>query len=282
MSLSAVRILFFSLLSFSFQWSDIFPGKNCDHGGFSVITYNVGNVNEAFPTPAEVFEVLITPLPDVLLLQEVRTRDFVAELAALYAQAAGKPVDFEYFQVGNGVAIISAYPFGHRGLIPGTDLYGGGFAVCEINGVHVLLCTVHLPYIPKERDREGQVSMSPGSLIPTVLEEFLADTPRSRLMDELLPWITDHPADSKIVAGDFNTIPFSRVQTVMQRGFTDSLYLKRDYLSSSYRKISMPFGTRADYIFASGELCATESFVIPDSKGDHYPVYARYVWKQGE
>ena len=278
MSLSAIRILFFSLISVSFQWSDLAPPKLASAEGFSVITYNVGNVNEAHPTPQQVLDVTADSLPDVFLLQEVWALEYADAFAEIFSKAAGKPVYRQYFQVGGGVAVLSTSPLTDTGLIPGTEVYGGGYALCELNGKRVLLCSMHLPFIPKERNENGEVSMGIGALSGTVLKEWTMESPRSRLMEQLLPWIAEYPAEAKIIAGDFNTIPFSRLQTVMHDGFSDSLYMKRDYLSSSYRKISIPFGTRADYIFSSEEVTAAESYVISESKGDHYPVYAFYRW----
>ena len=262
-----------------FGLSDIAKPDISASEGFTVISYNIGNVAEEIPEAAEVWHTVYRYRPDILLLQEAATFERTAEIAAYMEQEYGGHTAYEFTRdIGNGVAVISRFPINGITVIPGSGVYGGAVVTADIGGRKVLLASIHLPYIPKERDDSGNVNLGFCSTVKTVGTEFLFDTPRSSLIKTLRERICEMEWDAVIAGGDFNTVPFSRVQTVMQNGFSDSLYLKKDYLSSSYRKIGIPVGARSDFIFSSPGLFAAESSVIRNSSGDHYPVFARFKW----
>jgi len=82
------------------------------------------------------------------------------------------------------------------------------------------------------------------------------------------------PYKNIIIAGDFNTIPFSKAIRKMGKKYNDALWPSFDYLTGSYNKLSLPIKPRIDYIFHSQGLERITASVIKESAGDHYPVRA--------
>jgi endonuclease/exonuclease/phosphatase (EEP) superfamily protein YafD len=93
-------------------------------------------------------------------------------------------------------------------------------------------------------------------------------------VENLLRWLHSERVKKMIVAGDFNTFPYSKAVRRMNKALDDSLWQSLDYLSATYPKIAFPIKPRIDYIFHSSGLACQSARVIKDSAGDHYPVLA--------
>ena len=85
-------------------------------------------------------------------------------------------------------------------------------------------------------------------------------------------------ATSVVVAGDFNTVPFTKTIRFMNRHYDDALLGSGDYLTGTYRRVGGAILPRVDFIFHSTALSVVEARVIQERAGDHYPVYAELVF----
>ncbi len=80
-----------------------------------------------------------------------------------------------------------------------------------------------------------------------------------------------------ILMGDFNSVPWSRVQ----RAFRDKTGLDNETGWSSSWPSSLPWPLRLpiDHILARGHLAVTKFSIGPKTDSDHYPVIAEIGWR---
>ena len=237
-----------------------------------VMTYNIGTLNgDRIGLDKIVKAVKRKALPDLLLLQEVHSEKEAIDLA--------KNLGFEHYIYSNyesgkdGLAIMSRYGLCKSGIIY-LNKYAALAAEILINGRSVLVCSVHLERIRPIEIKNNMVELPWKTALQFLLTELTQDTPRSRAVDKLLPWLAGRQSDCIIVGGDFNTVPFSKSIRKMEKVFDDALWPSLDYLTGSYRKISLPITPRIDYIFHSPDMKCNAASVIKESAGDHCPVLA--------
>jgi endonuclease/exonuclease/phosphatase (EEP) superfamily protein YafD len=141
---------------------------------------------------------------------------------------------------------------------------------------------VHLRHIPKARNEQGFVQTGGGSMAGTLFREAVFPTVRSRAAHSITEWLSTWPVRRAIVAGDFNTVPFTRTIRRMNRRYEEALCGTGGYLSGTYWKVEGSILPRVDFIFHSEELDRRRAFVIEEKAGDHYPVYAEFNLSGGE
>jgi len=238
----------------------------------AVMTFNVGTFNSQRPDMGLVRRLIAEMgTPEVLLLQEVPGKKQAVFLAD---NLKFQSCVFEYYPSGkDGLAVISKHP-----LKKLKTFYFGGYASlaaeADIEGEKVLLLSVHLERVKGVRVTETAVELPWKAAFKLFENEISQKTPRSRAVDEILSWISLQPYKNIIIAGDFNTIPFSKTIRKIDSKFKDSLWPGLDYLAGSYNKLSLPIEPRIDYIFHSPGLKRITASVIKESAGDHYPVRA--------
>ena len=253
-----------------------------------VVTYNVGGAVSG-PTPPElVAGALAEPPPaDIYVLQEIWSREHLGGIAEALAPAYH--VDYA---PSLRIGILSALPLSDcRVFEPhGASAKYGAFR-CEVavspgdgrtEAAHhdappLSVVGVHLDPIDKERTESGFVRMGFLRSARAVLREALTSTPRSRAAREVTFWLSTWDDERVIVAGDFNTVPFTRTIRHMNRHFDEVLRGTGDYLDGTYWKVDGRILPRIDFIFYAGALERVDAGIIEEKAGDHYPVVAEFL-----
>ncbi|NBF39121.1 MAG: hypothetical protein GVY14_01785 [Spirochaetes bacterium] len=237
-----------------------------------VVTYNVGGAVSG-PTPPEVVAgALAEPPPaDIYVLQEIWSREHLRGIAAALA-----PLYHAAYAPTLRIGILSALPLSDcRVFQPrGASAKYGAFR-CEVSSLAV--AGVHLDPIDKERTESGFVRMGFVRSARAVLREVFTSTSRSRAAREVTFWLSTWDDERAIVAGDFNTVPFTRTIRHMNRNFDEVLRGTGDYLDGTYWKVDGRILPRIDFIFYAGALERVDAGIIEEQAGDHYPVVAEFL-----
>jgi endonuclease/exonuclease/phosphatase (EEP) superfamily protein YafD len=247
---------------------------------FTVLTMNCGNgANVEFKALPVIAKVVRERRPDVLLLQEGEP----------YGQKIQEQFGFKnyirhHYPCGlyNFSLILTSYPVLETGvLLLGDAPSGNGvavYSVLQIEGKRVLVVSVHLKALGlAKRTSDQVVPFQFNVLVGALYQEVFGDSVRSRSVGRLLAFIRGRAdVDDCIVAGDFNTLPFSTAIRKMNCLFSDVLAWELDYLGGTFHKIDFPIKPRVDYIFYRGKLKPTWAHILKDSPGDHYPVMAKF------
>ena len=213
-------------------------------------------------------------VPDLLLLQEVPGEKLAAELAENLGLANHLYSSYKPGGKGNyGMAIMSRYPLMKPEMLH-LHRYATFTAEMIVEGESYRIGSVHLERIKPILINKSSAELSWKDALRLLKTEIVEDTPRSRGIDELLSWLSSHKSDHVIIAGDFNTIPFSKAIRKMGKIYDDALWPSFDYLTGSYNKLSLPIKPRIDYIFHSPDLKCDTASIIKEGLGDHYPVRA--------
>jgi len=275
-----LRFLLLGFLNFTLDWGELpllHPQKQSED--FRVISYNIGDAVPPQPSVLGVATVLEDYPVEVLYLQELMYQEFAEDLVEALEKQWNKKLYLHYVP-SSYAAIISVYPLEPLTFFPEVPLrWQGAYAFVEVKGRRILLGSLHLPAFPKRRDGAGNLAYGVIPLMATVWQEWTATTERSRYSASILSWLKEQGGDHALLGGDLNTLPFSRTIANFSREHRDSLTLKRDFLYKSYNRIGVNWGPRADFIFADKGLISRESYIIKESPGDHFPVFASYAFK---
>ena len=144
----------------------------------------------------------------------------------------------------------------------------------DVEGRKILLLTVHLERVAGVRVSKTKIDLSWKTALKILKHELTQETPRTRAVKELLAWISAHSYEDIIIAGDFNTVPFSKTIRTINGSFKDALWPGLNYLKGSYNNLPFSIDPRIDYIFHSPELKCFAADIIGYSLGDHFPVKA--------
>ena len=244
---------------------------------FSVMTYNIWELNEKRPAVKDVVEVVRSEgIPDILLLQEVRGEDMSLLLSSalglphhLYRQADGQKY---------GLAVLSRYPLTDNMFFyfKSSKMGRGALkATATVNDRKVRVCSVHLDRIDSVKVNKHGIDLTWGDSLYLLAHETTDETVRSRSVEELLDWVG---SESVIIGGDFNTVFCSKAIRKMGAVFEDALSHSPDYFTGSYLKSGLPVDPRLDFLFHSHDLECLGACVIRRTAGDHYPVRGRFSW----
>ena len=237
-----------------------------------VVTYNVGGAVSG-PTPPELVAGALegTPRADIYVFQEIWSREHLRGIAAALA-----PLYHAAYAPSLRIGILSSAPLSECRVFqpPGASAKYGSFR-CETTALAV--AGVHLDPIDKERSESGFVRMGFVRSARAVLREALTSTSRSLAAREIESWLSSWDDERVIVAGDFNTVPFTRTIRHMNRHFDEALRGTGDYLDGTYWKVDGRILPRIDFIFYSGALERLDGRVIEEQAGDHYPVVAEFL-----
>lgn len=253
------------------------------HGrSFTIVSYNIGDVTGNPADTAAVAQVLSeVGWADIYAFQEVWTRAHLEELKRSL-RAAGAPLyHVEYVRMMR-LATFSRWPLEEcRALHPDAMRwrYGALRCVAPARGHELAVVNVHLEPITKRRDEGGFVQLGAGSAVKTMMREIITSTPRSDGARAIVRWLSTWDAERTVVAGDFNTVPFTRAIHKMNRAYDDALRGSGDYLAGSYWKVDSAVLPRVDFVFHSAALYPAAAAVIQRTASDHYPVWARLVFR---
>lgn len=243
------------------------PGR-----ALAVLTQNIGTFNSKRADMQRVTELMEQAGHlDILLLQEVPGEALAWKLAG--------DLKFEYCvfapysKAGDGLAVIPRYPLKSLDVIR-FNPYAAMAVEADIDGVKLLLLSVHLERIRGVQVSETRIDLSWETAVKLIADEMIQETPRTRAVDVLLSWIIMQPYEHVVLAGDFNSVPFSRPIRAIGSKFNDVLWPGLHYLSGTYNHLPFAVQPRIDYIFHSRKLECLSADVIPRSAGDHYPVRA--------
>lgn len=248
------------------------PGIQSE-ASLSVVTFNVGTLDSTQPRMVKVSEILSeNGIPDILLLQEVPDKNWLDSVAGAleYSYQAFGPYKTES---GGGLAVLSRYPVNFLKVFH-LNIYAAMAAECLIGNKKTLLLCVHLERIEGVQISNGMIKMSLNEALSLLKKELTQETDRTRAVKELLSWIESQSYSHVIVAGDFNTVPFSKTIREVNLRYEDALWPSLSYFHGTYNESPLPIQPRIDYIFHSPDLKCTDAGIIGESAGDHYPVWA--------
>ncbi len=252
-------------------------GKTLDES-FSVMTYNIWDLNGKQPVVEDVVEVIRSEgIPDLILLQEVRGETMAFKISE--ALRLSHHIYHEFKGKNYGAAIISRVPLANIGFLhfkSGKTGRGALRADIMVNGRKVRVCSAHLDRIESVKVEEDGVEISWGGALSMLAREITEETVRSRSVDELLSWMGSGNPGSVIIGGDFNTVLFSKAIRKMGKVYENALWNSPDYFTGTYIKSTLPVDPRLDFLFYSKDLKCVEACVVRQSAGDHYPVWAQF------
>jgi endonuclease/exonuclease/phosphatase (EEP) superfamily protein YafD len=236
------------------------------------MTYNI----EGWAANQEQLLALISAnQPDLVMLQEVRhtrqARWFATHLQLPYWHFA------RYHGSQSGIAMLSRWPLGPAQVLTFHHGIQGKMALAApIFGPAAPLwaCSVHL-------DAPGvyEFGASLWQQGAFLWSEVFASTRRYQQVQELRTWLRQLPADTWIIGGDFNTVPFSRVDRYLSKDFDDAL-LQRPwrYLTGTYWELPhVPVKPRIDFVYYSPRLRVVEAQVLQHKVSDHFPILAIFA-----
>jgi endonuclease/exonuclease/phosphatase family metal-dependent hydrolase len=239
------------------------------------MSYNMGDV--AAPTvPVERIADVIGSVAwcDLYVLQEVKSSEQMQALLSELRSRSG--VDYRsVYSRRVRIALVSRFPVASpRTISPQASCpwCGALSAQVDLPGGRTTVVGVHLDAIAKPRDERGHVKLGFFRAIGLIAKEVVGRTPRSEGIREVLREVRGERR--LVMAGDFNTIPFSRAIRLVERYYQDVLEEQPHYLKGSYWKVDMPIMPRVDFIFHGDVFRVEEAFVLPRSAGDHYPIVA--------
>jgi endonuclease/exonuclease/phosphatase family metal-dependent hydrolase len=257
-------------------------GPPADGQSFTIVSYNIGDVTGSPADPGAVARALSEAgWADIYAFQEVWSHAHLDELKRALRAAGAPRYHVEYVRMMR-LALFSRWPLEEcRALRPDAMRwrYGAMRCVTAVRGHELAVVNVHLEPIPKRRDEGGFVRLRFGSAAATMMRETLGSNPRSRGAHAIIRWLSTWNAEYTVVAGDLNTVPFTRAIHRMNRVYDDALRGSGDYLTGSYWKVDSPVLPRVDFVFHSADLHPAAAAVIRRRASDHYPVWAELVFR---
>ena len=173
----------------------------------------------------------------------------------------------------DGLAVISRFPLRMVHFFQFIR-YGAMAVEADVGSRKMLLLNVHLKRVAGVRVSETEIDLSWKTAFKILKRELTQETLRTRAVKGLLAWISTHSYEDIIIAGDFNTVPFSKTIRTINGRFKDALWPGLNYFKGSYNNLPFSVEPRIDYIFHSPGLKCYSADIIADSSGDHFPVKA--------
>lgn len=268
-------ILSLSLLVLGYLLFDSFykfPTSNETDGGFSVLSFNVRNLNKnehlrIANVDSLVMEFVATQDADVVCFQEYNyAKKWSHHLSQQYPY---RFVDFEYGKHDGRViqAVYSKHPIV---AVDDIDFPKSSnkaiYADLLVSGDTVRLYNVHLQ----------SFKVVPDKINASDSEKLMQRVYRGmQKQQEQVEVLRTHMAENKhkrIVVGDLNNTQFSNIYRKLSSGLKDTFQEKGTGFGTTYRLLGYPM--RIDYIFVDPkfEVIAHQNFDIELS--DHFPVMA--------
>ncbi len=232
---------------------------------------------EGKDVPKKILELIELENPDVLMVQEYRTKwpEAAIDLGFKYAH-------YKLNQAGTrGQAIFSRYPIGESKIIPfeadsasNKDFH---WADIKFRNKTIRFINVHLASVGLENedykllenpDANDQEKLERG--IRSIAKSLNAAFKRRANQIRSVVKAVNNSPYPVILAGDFNDVPQSYVYHQVDLQLEDSFMESGGGLGKTYIKSPLPL--RIDYIFHSKEFRAFNFQVINKELSDHYPI----------
>lgn len=224
-------------------------------------------------------EVQRAGYPDFVCIQEGYNNELWQQQLAQrlgYPYKYTGPVD----DISMTLVLLSRHPLVNQDVraFAARQLLASALTVeAEVNGARVRVVCTHLDPIPKRRDHDGVALFSPWETVSVLWTETLDETPRSRSVAELMKWLAGKPTMPTVIAGDFNTVFFSKAIRRMTSRYIDALFPSLEFFHGTYKDVAFPLKPRVDYIFHSQDIATTEARVLESPTGDHRAVMAQLL-----
>jgi endonuclease/exonuclease/phosphatase family metal-dependent hydrolase len=186
---------------------------------------------------------------------------------------------YQYFAVypgtrKGGIALLSRWPLGPQRILHFRHSKQAKVALAaqvQTPAGSLWACSVHLD-APRKEDFGSNVLQQSAF----AWGEFFMASVRYRQAQELRAWLTELADGAWIVAGDFNSMPFSSADRYFSRYFDDA-FLQRPwrYFTGTFWDLpQVPVRPRIDYIYHSPRFWVRDVQVIQEKLSDHFPVLA--------
>lgn len=248
---------------------------DADGPRIAVVTQNVGDIVPPRPSLDDMVYVFRQmPPAQVYLLQEVGGFQAARRLAEALSTDG---VQYNHiFTRAAGLAIVTSLEIVDYRAAPDSPAIRA--TLDAGNGRRLRVASIHLPAFRKPRQGDGDAKIGPVYGALRLAREAVTPNGRSRAADRILEWLDgDEPPPVTVIGGDLNTIPLTLAPRRIARTYTDSLRGSGHFWTGTYRRMAGPVGARVDFLFHSDHLRVVDSFVLQETAGDHYPVYAEYV-----
>jgi endonuclease/exonuclease/phosphatase family metal-dependent hydrolase len=232
-----------------------------------VVSFNVHSMRDQLSRSS--FSQIVSGLEevsaDIILFQE-------------FPQDMSLGDDFEdyhhsYFPYGNnrsnGMAIYSKYPFANPRQVKLNPVSSGrsiGLVSVDVNGRLLDVGVVHFP------NSDMRNMGFENSTMPEIFGENL----RTIQAEHMLYVLRDEVENPLVLAGDFNTFPFSACWRLIRADYADAFPLW-DLFKGSY-KFEQDLRIKIDHIFISDEVKAEDAVVLEIAGSDHLPVFTKIIF----
>lgn len=237
-----------------------------------VMTFNVGAAR-GLGDPGAVAQTIRSLDPDIVCLVEARANTL---------QSIGGPLQGTYpYQVGSrSVFVVSRFPLAEaRPLALGVRAHDALVSDVVIGDRIAALAVVHLRRI----DAYQGLAAGPWTLARTAAR--FDPTPRDQVAAELMEALRSI-GGSIVLAGDFNTTPWSHTHELLTADLRDSFREAGLGFGHTYPATLRIFGSdlllpliRIDYVFHSPDIIALDARVGPEGGSDHLPVIADLAFR---
>ena len=240
-----------------------------------VLCWNVHGLHDRHDhdSKALILQSILEMKPDVVLLQEYPLRHWGLNPEPVLAERNGLKYVEHYGYSGNGrrasmgLAVISRYPIKRswqETLRPLSEGRPVGVSTLDVNGNEVHLAVVHMPN--SDIRRFGiQSSELFGTNLRTIQTEHLL-----QVMDSLRH-------EPLIVAGDFNSFPFSGSWRMMHSYMRDAFSFG-ELFTPTYITEEEGIGVRLDHVFVTPRVEVNSAEVVKLEGSDHLPILANLVF----
>jgi endonuclease/exonuclease/phosphatase (EEP) superfamily protein YafD len=237
--------------------------SNSSHTTCNLLSYNLFFKNRQ---PQSALQVIRSKEVDFMAFQEV-TSGWQAKLTLAFSKKLPYHRSFPH-RSAHGLAVFSKYPIQRAEYLKNANgLPFAQIVEVKIKNKKVLLANVHLssPAIAVEQ---------PERFFPLFIQN--ADI-RSDQLEQLLSYMNEQTADSKILLGDFNSMKFEPNYAAIRSDYVDLFAKKGEGRSWNFpHTASVPFPILTlDYIFVSGDCKALACEVLQGGSSDHLAIWGK-------
>jgi len=264
----------FLLLAFLLAAWVLWPDTGACDRHFKLMTFNVNAFHQSDRSGSRqlVESIIMMQNPQVLCLQEVNMQKMTPT-----PEEWAKRLGFKYSlwvkqyrkNSSVGLGLLSKFPIVEDGLIPlseGVDPRNAQWAVLQVGDAKMKVVNLHL----SNRDFRSN-----GFSERSFMTELIRPNLRTIQLNKLLPELEGDTQTGLVIAGDFNTFPWSKAYRVIRRQYGDAVRWS-DVLTPTYK---LEYHARIDYIFRNNNIRVQSYKVVESVASDHNPVVSEMCLK---